>query len=203
MYTVKNKAIQGLKNKEGKAIKWKSNFLNSAEDKANLLEIAQYLDISIPREKGKSRPDFLKLQKKVNKALEINWVAQETLKSSLTFDDRDIQKELASTTDINEFYETYASVNMGLHKLTPGSTAELVDDEEVIEQLIATGLGKYLTISYAGKKVYDGEVMPFEQKQEYLDGKEWKKKTVEVSRVINSLHPENENAMYFETKPSN
>lgn len=196
MYTVKNTAIDGVKGPKGEKLEWKSNFLNSKEDKAMLRAIAKTFDISIPKQKGKTVPDHIKLQENVQKALELDWIAQETIDSTLEIDGRDLQKELAKTTDISHFYRTYASVNMGLHRLTPNSEALLVDDEEVIQQLIDSGIAKYITVLKDGKEVYRGCVVDDKLEIEVLENNKRVSKMIDVKRVGNKLHPKHENIIY-------
>ena len=194
MYTVTYKPIEGINETN-----FKKNFLNTEEDRQNLLEIADKIGVMIPRLPENNDPNYIELQTLVKRALSLSWVASETPKSKLpSFGSVSMKKMTYDTTDVNEFNELYSQSNMGINKLMPGETCEIVDDAEVINQLIQSPLAMYISITNPdGKEVYNGGETEYEHTLETFNRKgEPVDKIVTLKRVCNTLHPDKLNQLY-------
>ncbi len=205
MYKVVNKALNALRSPEGKTIDFKKNFIQTESGREELIQVANALGIGLVMTTDKNNIDWVKLQSRVRQALSINWVAKPTLKTKLPSDPSiglDIAQETRQTTNSDKFYENYASVNMGLFRLMPGDSQDIVDDELILQQLIDSGYSSRIQIFNSDNEIlYDGGEADTENKVIAIDFKGNRYETVEKGkRSCNLLHPKLENKPFLKSK---
>jgi hypothetical protein len=191
MYHVKNIALRSY---EAKGFNPNSPWDGDDEGKQALMDLAAEKGIGLPTRNDETtgfedEVDWYELQRWLMAMSTLNWVAKTGV--NISFTNPRTKERTIKTKDSTNFFELYASQNLGLANLKPGQTQDIREDKAIFEQLTTSAVNDKIEITND-----KGEVIftPVYQDSSYEDTQinhkgEFVKVPVKFKRIVNGAKP--------------